>query len=66
MIQFFSKLLSKEESDQSKAEEFICLLYGIKCNIKTVNEVIYVKLVQMTGKTKQVRGSLVMGTLLYC
>ncbi|KAJ8031889.1 hypothetical protein HOLleu_25241 [Holothuria leucospilota] len=53
LIQFFSKLSFRDEPDQSKAEEFICSLYGMKEDVKTVNEARYVKLHEMTGKLKQ-------------
>ena len=54
LIQFFSKLSSEDEPDQSKAEEFICSLYGMKGDVKDVNEARYIKLHQMTGKMNQV------------
>ena len=34
LVQFFSQLSSKDEPDQSKAEEFICALYGMKGDVK--------------------------------
>ena len=53
LIEFFCKLSSKEDPDQSKAEEFICSLYGIK-GLKNVNEARHTKLCQMTGKVDKV------------
>ncbi|CAL4180456.1 unnamed protein product, partial [Meganyctiphanes norvegica] len=52
LIKLFSKLSSDEDPLQSKAEEFICSLYGMKDGINTVNEARYAKLLQMTGKIK--------------
>ncbi|CAM1296565.1 Uncharacterised protein r2_g591 [Pycnogonum litorale] len=53
VVQFFSSLSSKDEPDQSKAKEFICSLYGMKGDVKDVNEARYVKLHQMTGNMNQ-------------
>ena len=50
LIQFFRRLVFENQLDQSKAEEFICSLYGMNCNMKDVNEARHVKLCQMTGK----------------
>ena len=51
-IQFFNQLSSEIDPDQSKAEEFICSLYGLKGDVKDVNEARYAKLLQMTGRIK--------------
>ena len=53
LITFFRNLSSYGEPDQSKAEEFVCNLYGMK-DIKTVNEARYDKLRQLTGNITQV------------
>lgn len=53
LIQFFSRLDFKNEPDQTKAEEFICSLYGMK-GVKKVDEARHVQLCQMTGKINQV------------
>ena len=58
LIQFFSRLVSVDQPDQSKAEEFICSLYGMKGYVKDVNEARHVKLCQMTGKMDKVLVSL--------
>ena len=39
-VQFFSSMTSEEEPNHKKAEEFVCSLYGMKGDIKNVNEVI--------------------------
>ena len=52
LIQFFSKLSSSDKPDQSKSEEFICSLYGLKGDVKDVNEAIYAKLLQNDWKTE--------------
>ena len=57
LIQFCSRLTCRDESDQSKAEEFICALYGMKGDVKDVNEARYAKL-QQIGKLNQVIGIL--------
>ena len=38
LIQLLSRIVSEDLPDQSKAEEFICSLYGMKCYVKDVNE----------------------------
>ena len=50
LIQFFSRMASEDQPGQSKAEECICSLYGMKGYVKDVNEAIHVKLCQITGK----------------
>ena len=58
LIQLFSRLSSEEQPDQSKAEELICSLYGMKSYGNDVNEARHVKLCQMTGKMGKVLVSL--------
>lgn len=58
LIKLFSKLSCRDEPDQTKAEEFICSLYGKKGSVKDFNKARYAKLLQMIGKTNQVRGAL--------
>ena len=58
LIQFFRRLVSEDQPDQSKAEEFICSLCGMKGYVKDVNEARHVKLCQMTGKMDKVLVSL--------
>ena len=49
-IQFFSRIISEDQPNHSKLEEFTCSLYGIKGYVKDVNEARHVKLCQMTVK----------------
>ena len=49
-IQFFNQLSSEIDPDQARTEKFICFLYGMKGNIKDVNEARYEKLLQITGR----------------
>ena len=58
LIQFFGRLVSEDQPDQSKAEEVICSLYVMKGNVKYVNKARHVKLCQMTGKMDKVLVSL--------
>ena len=53
-IQFFSRIVSEDQPDQSIAEEFICSLYDLKGYVKDVNEARHVKLCQMTWKMDKV------------
>ena len=54
LIQYFSRIVSDDQQDQSKVEEFTCSLYAIKGNVKDVNEARHVKLFQMTVKMDKV------------
>ena len=54
LILFFSRIVSEDQPDQSKVEEFTCSLYGIKGYVKDVNEARHVKLCQMTVKMDKV------------
>ena len=58
LIQFFSIIVSEDQPDQSKAEEFSSSLYGMKSYVKDVNEARHVNLCQMTGKIDNVFVSL--------
>ena len=53
-IQFFSRIVSEDQPDQSKVEEFTCSLYGIKGYVKDVNKSRHVQLCQMTVKMDKV------------
>jgi hypothetical protein len=53
-INFFRGLTSERQPDQSRAEEFICSLYGMKGDIREVNEARLEKICQMTGKMDKV------------
>ena len=46
-VQFFSSMTSEEEPTHKKDEEFVCSLYGMKGDIKNVNEARYAKLCLM-------------------
>ena len=52
LIQFFSRIVSGDQSDQSKVEEFTCSFYGLKGYVKDINEARHVKLCQMTEMDK--------------
>ena len=52
-ISFFAKLSTEEIPDQTKAEEFVCALYGMK-SLRDVNKARFAKLCQMTGDIDQV------------
>lgn len=54
LIQFFTSLTTEEQLDKKRAEEFIFALFGMKGDVKEVNEARYVKLCQMTGKITKV------------
>ena len=54
LIQLFSRIVSEDQPDQSKAEEFTCSLYGMKGYVKDVNKARHVKLFQMTVKMDKV------------
>ena len=54
-IKFFRGLTCERQLDQSTAEEFICSLYGMKGDIREVNEARLDKICQMTGKMDKVR-----------
>ena len=54
LIQFFSRIVSEDQPDQSKVEEFTCSLYGMNGYLKDVNEARHVKLCQMTVKMDKV------------
>ena len=53
-----TSLVSEDQPDKSKAEEFICSLYGMKGYVRDVNRARHVKLFQMTGKMDMVLVSL--------
>ena len=50
----FSRIVSEDQPDQSKAEEFTCSFCDMKGYVKDVNEVRHVKLCQMTVKMDMV------------
>jgi len=54
LVKFFTSLATKDQPIQEKAEEFICTLYGMKGDVKDVNEARYQMLCQMTGNMNQV------------
>ena len=54
LIQLFSRIVSEDQPDQSKAEEFTCSLYGMKGYVKDANEARPVKLCHMTVKMDKV------------
>ena len=58
-IEFFKRLTSVDEPDEEKAADFVCTLYGFK-NLHNVDEARHAKLLQMTGKIKEVN------TINYC
>ena len=54
LFQFFSRIVSEDQPDQSKVEEFTCSLYDIKGYVKDVNKGRHVKMCQMTVKMDKV------------
>ena len=44
LIQFFSRLISEDQPEPSKVEEFICSFYGMKGYVKDVNEARHVNI----------------------
>ena len=59
LIEFFKQLTSVDEPDEEKAADFVCTLCGFK-NLHNVDEARHAKLLQMTGKIKEVN------TINYC
>lgn len=53
-IEFFVKLTSREEPDQTVSEGFLCSVYGMK-GMTDINEARHIKLCQMTGKVDEVK-----------
>ena len=58
IFQFFTRLASEDQPDQSKSEEFICSLYYMNGYVKNVNEASHVQLCKMTWKMDKVLVSL--------